>query len=174
MKQHALRKMIVWSLLAVWLLAACQPASETPPAGPPEEEQPSDSPGYPAPELNEAAPAYPGAGAPEPIEASPAQGYPAPAVNEVPADILEKITADALNRAGLADAAVTVVRAEAVEWPDGSLGCPQPDMMYTQAIVPGYWVVLEVDGKPFDYRASQRGDFVLCENGAPPIFLPSS
>ena len=174
MKQHALRKMIVWSLLTVWLLAACQPASETPPAGPPEEEQPSDSPGYPAPELNEAAPAYPGAGAPEPIEASPAQGYPAPAVNEVPADILEKITADALNRAGLADAAVTVVRAEAVEWPDGSLGCPQPDMMYTQAIVPGYWVVLEVDGKPFDYRASQRGDFVLCENGAPPIFLPSS
>ena len=33
-----------------------------------------------------------------------------------------------------------VLSAEAVTWSDGSLGCPEPGMMYTQALVPGYRV----------------------------------
>lgn len=37
---------------------------------------------------------------------------------------------------------LTVIRAEAVTWPDGSLGCPEVDMMYTQALVPGYRIIV--------------------------------
>ena len=32
--------------------------------------------------------------------------------------------------------------AKAMQWPDSSLGCPQPGMMYAQIITPGYQVTL--------------------------------
>lgn len=166
------------NLCAVWLLAACQPAS---PVTPPEE---AETPGYPAatPEPAQVIPAYPGNEtpgdeAPEVIEVFPTHPIrvvPPPTIGEIPAEIMQALNADARDRAGQPNATITLVRAEAVQWPDGSLGCPQPDMMYTQAIVPGYWVVMELDGESFDYRVSERGNFVLCENGTPPIFLPTS
>ena len=51
--------------------------------------------------------------------------------------------ADAENRTPTARADIKVLSAEAVTWPDGSLGCPQPGMMYTQALVPGFRIVLQ-------------------------------
>src|SRR5690606_11134646 len=51
---------------------------------------------------------------------------------EVPAGILDRIVADAAVRAGTDPAEITVIRGESVTWPDGSLGCPEPGMMYTQ------------------------------------------
>jgi hypothetical protein len=84
-------------------------------------------------------------------------------VGEVPPDLLERITADASERTGVAVADIEVVTAEAVTWPDGSLGCPQPGQMYTQALVPGYQVVLTADDEELDYRATENGSFRLCE-----------
>jgi hypothetical protein len=46
---------------------------------------------------------------------------------------------------GLSAASVAVESIEEVTWNDGSLGCPQPGMMYTQAIVPG-WRITMTDG----------------------------
>jgi hypothetical protein len=46
-------------------------------------------------------------------------------MDEVPEDLLKAILADAAERMGLPTEAFTVVRAEAVTWSDGSLGCPQ-------------------------------------------------
>ena len=57
----------------------------------------------------------------------------------------------------------TVVRDEAVLWTDGSLGCPRPGVMYTQAEVPGYWVELEIAGRRFDYRFGDLGVPIPCE-----------
>ncbi|HYO89641.1 MAG TPA: hypothetical protein VER79_13405 [Candidatus Limnocylindrales bacterium] len=42
---------------------------------------------------------------------------------------------------------VRVIDVQAVVWPDGSLGCPQPDQMYTQALINGYRIVLEAAGE---------------------------
>jgi hypothetical protein len=64
---------------------------------------------------------------------------------------------------------MVVIRDQAVTWSDGSLGCPQPGVFYTQALVPGYWVVLQVGDQEYDYRASERGHFVLCEGGGLPF-----
>lgn len=86
---------------------------------------------------------------------------------EVPADLLAAIRADAAQRGGVQPDSLTVVRGEAVVWPDGSLGCPQPGGFYTQAPVEGYWVVLAGDGVRFDYRATARGSFFLCERPVP-------
>lgn len=85
----------------------------------------------------------------------------------VPQDLLDAILEDAETRSGLPAEKLTVVRAEAVVWPDGALGCPQPGMMYTQALAPGYWVVLEANGQELDYHSSRSGDFFLCDSPLP-------
>jgi hypothetical protein len=92
---------------------------------------------------------------------------PDPITGEVPEDLLDAILADAQARTGLPRAQIIVIRAEAVTWRDGSLGCPQPGMAYTEALVPGYWVVLEIGDRQLDYHASERGSFFLCESSLP-------
>jgi hypothetical protein len=104
-----------------------------------------------------------------PVETVPPSEPPPAVTGEVPADLLEAIMADAESRM-TTKGALTVVRAESVTWSDGSLGCPEPGVMYTQALVDGYWVVLDAGGSQMDYRASSKGSFKLCENslGVPP------
>ena len=88
-------------------------------------------------------------------------------VGEVPHEILDPILADAADRSGASLAAIAVVTAEQVTWPDGALGCPEPGQMYTQALVDGYRVVLDAGGEELDYRVGSGGSFHLCENGLP-------
>lgn len=102
----------------------------------------------------------------EPVEAIPA------VTGEAPAALLAEIRADLATLSGTGLEEMIVLRDQAVTWSDGSLGCPQPGMMYTQALVPGYWVVVQVGEQEYDYRASQSGYFVLCENGDLPFSLP--
>ena len=86
---------------------------------------------------------------------------------EVPQVMFDAVVTDALTRSGAARSAITVEKSEQVQWNDGSLGCPQPDMMYTMAIVDGYHIVLNVGGERFDYRLNDGGYFVLCESALP-------
>jgi len=62
---------------------------------------------------------------------------------------------------------IEVVEAQAVEWRDTSLGCPQPGMMYAQVITPGYRIVLEAKGQTYEYHTDRGQVVVLCddENG---------
>ena len=82
---------------------------------------------------------------------------------EVPEAILDAILDDMTQRTEAEPNAIQQLRAESRRWPDGSLGCPKPGEVYTQVPVNGYRVVLEYDGKQYDYRATQRGYFFLCE-----------
>lgn len=81
----------------------------------------------------------------------------------VPDEILEAAIADAAQHAGVDPSAVTVISTESVVWNDGALGCPKPGELYTQALVPGYKIVLEAGGKQLDYHASESGTVKLCE-----------
>ena len=96
-----------------------------------------------------------------------------PVTGEVPAGLLDAILADLAGRRDVSTDEIEVVRGESVVWRDGSLGCPQPGMMYTQALVPGYQVVLRVDDETFDYHAGESGFFVLCDGGLAPVGSPS-
>jgi hypothetical protein len=103
----------------------------------------------------------------EPPASDPASLAPPSAPDGLPDQAWAAIVADLQARLGDAAAAVTVVSAEQVTWPDGSLGCPKPGQMYTQALVDGYQVVVEVDGTRYDYRVGSGSDVRLCEgNGA--------
>ena len=109
------------------------------------------------------------AGSPPPFATVPPSD--APVTGEVPAQVMAKATADLSERTGLDSATFTVVRSEQAIWPDGSLGCRIPGQVYIQVQTPGYWIVLQANGKPYDYRATETGVVRLCEGLQP---LPPS
>lgn len=118
-----------------------------------------------------AAPGSPESRAPVPSAGASDGGaaQPSAAAGEVPEGMLAQAIADAASGAGVDISAVGVLSAEAVTWSDGSIGCPQPDQMYTQALVPGYRVVLDVDGEEMSFHASQDGEFTYCADPQPPV-----
>jgi len=69
---------------------------------------------------------------------------------------------DAARRTGLKPTELEVLSAEAVTWSDGSLGCPQPGMMYTQALVPGFRIRVRAGAETLHYHAGRSGQPTLC------------
>jgi hypothetical protein len=83
----------------------------------------------------------------------------------VPAGVTNALAAvrwDLAQRLKLPEAQIALVRAEAVDWPDSSLGCPQPGMMYLQVVTPGYRLVLSAGGVSAEYHTDAGGRFVVC------------
>jgi hypothetical protein len=103
-----------------------------------------------------------------PERVPPTEGI-SPITGEVPAELLDTILKDLSDRIHLTRENIIVIQDQAIVWNDGSLGCPQPGVFYTQAQVNGYWVILEAEGKRYDYHATDRGYFFLCNNGFLPI-----
>lgn len=69
---------------------------------------------------------------------------------------------------GIEPDAVTVQRVEETEFPDASLGVPQPGQMYAQVLTPGYVIELAAGGQTYEYHASDsRLVFVPQEEAAP-------
>jgi hypothetical protein len=91
-----------------------------------------------------------------------------PAGDDVPSALLAAVVADAVRQVSAASSQLEVVRAEAVEWSDGALGCPQAGVLYTQAIVPGFWVQIQAPDKFLDYRIDGQGNFTLCADVVAP------
>ena len=81
---------------------------------------------------------------------------------------------DLASRLGVAADAISVVRVEEVDWPDGSLGCPQPDMRYTQALVNGSFIQLRAGDQLYNYHSGGRRQPFLCtsKNEVLPEDLP--
>jgi hypothetical protein len=69
----------------------------------------------------------------------------------------------AVQRLGVSETDVRVERVEPREWPDASLGCPQPGVLYAQVLTSGYLVVLGGGGKQLEYHTDERGRAVLCQ-----------
>ncbi|WP_134774381.1 hypothetical protein [Ornithinimicrobium flavum] len=136
-----------------------------------------------------AAPAAPTSDAPTPDEddmTSSGPTLPGPDAGDLPIspvpdsvvqrDDVQQAVADEAERRGVPVEEVTVAGYAEVTWRDGSLGCPQPGMMYTQALVPGHQLVLEVDGEYASYHAGRTGAFTYCADPVTPAegSVPSS
>jgi hypothetical protein len=97
-----------------------------------------------------------GEGAPvETPSSSPSEGEPTspPSPPTGPsAGRVEVAVADLATRLGIDPTAVEVVSVEEVTWRDGSLGCAQRGMAYTQALVAGSRIVLRADGAEHEYH----------------------
>lgn len=82
-----------------------------------------------------------------------------------PEAIALQSVADAL---GIAPTGARVISSEFQDFPDASLGCPQPGMAYAQVITPGYRVLVEADGRRFDVRvAGTQGRICYLRKRAP-------
>jgi hypothetical protein len=70
--------------------------------------------------------------------------------------------ADTATREDVDPAQVVVAAWSQVTWSDGSLGCPQPGMSYTQATVDGELLILRVGAGLYQYHARTGGPFTYC------------
>lgn len=61
---------------------------------------------------------------------------------------------------------ITLVSTEAMTWPNGCLGVERPGIMCTQALVDGYRVILEADGKEYEIRTNLSGSAAVLAGGA--------
>jgi hypothetical protein len=62
-------------------------------------------------------------------------------------------------------AVIEVVVAHELTWPDGSLGCPEPGVSYTQALVDGYRIELSDGTTTYEYHGAVGEDPFFCEAG---------
>lgn len=81
--------------------------------------------------------------------------------------IVQQVKADLAERLSIDTSQIEVVEVRDVAWRDGSLGCPQPDMMYTQVIISGMKVILSVDGEEYHYHSGGNREPFYCENPDP-------
>ena len=99
-----------------------------------------------------------------------------PGAGEVIPDLLHALLNDLAERLGIPVDQITVVHSHAVEWSDGSLGCPQPGKVYIQVLTPGFRVVLAAQDLLYDYHTDKKAQFILCNPDGvitdPPPLLP--
>ncbi|MFC1696173.1 hypothetical protein ACFL1C_08650 [Pseudomonadota bacterium] len=76
---------------------------------------------------------------------------------------------DLAGRLNVGETGITLVREVNVTWRDGSLGCPQKDRMYTQALVEGVLIILRVDGQDYEYHSGSGRPPFLCESPEKPV-----
>jgi hypothetical protein len=109
----------------------------------------------------------------EPVTPGPEAGSPTPDVTPTPDPAAMQFAVRARNdlalKLGIRVDDISIASAQAVTWPDSSLGCPQPGMAYSQVITPGYLVRLEANGKIYEYHAGRGTQVIYCENPSPPV-----
>lgn len=86
---------------------------------------------------------------------------------------LEAARQDLAERSGVEADDIGVIKARAVTWPNGALGCPEEGMMYTQALVEGFYLVLSDGEGEHAYHAGRDGKPFFCpaERSQPPTDL---
>jgi hypothetical protein len=70
--------------------------------------------------------------------------------------------ADLAAHLGIEPEAVQVVAVEEVTWRDGSLGCAERGMVYTQALVDGARITLRAEGVEHEYHQGASGTPIRC------------
>lgn len=81
---------------------------------------------------------------------------------ETDIDLVSTATEDLARRLKVTAAEIEVLEVEAVTWPDGSLGCPEPGQVYTQALVEGRRIILGHGGRVYLYHAGGDSQPFLC------------
>jgi hypothetical protein len=63
---------------------------------------------------------------------------------------------------GVPEDRVQVISVQEVEWPDSSLGCPEPGGVYLPIMIPGHLLFLAVGAQPYELH-SGLGHIILCD-----------
>lgn len=85
-----------------------------------------------------------------------------PTVTSDEARSIDLAKQDLAKRENVAADQITVVSVSPVQWPTSALGCPQPGVMYSQVVTPGYQIVLEANGLTYEYHSDRGRRAVYC------------
>jgi hypothetical protein len=69
---------------------------------------------------------------------------------------------DGAKHLGVGRDQLQLARVEPQQWPDASLGCPQPGQLYSQIVTPGFLVAINSGSHQLEYHTDTRGRVVLC------------
>ena len=64
---------------------------------------------------------------------------------------------------GISRDELSVDRVDDQQWPDSSLGCPQPGQLYSQIVTPGFLIVVSAGNKQLEYHTDGRAHVMLCK-----------
>jgi len=100
-------------------------------------------------------------------------------LSAVPMDQSEQIEfskKELAQRLGIEPGSITLFGARQVNWRSGALGCPEPGMNYTQALVPGSLIFLKVGNEVHAYHAKHGGKPFYCprDRAEQPVFAPGT
>ncbi len=104
---------------------------------------------------------------PVPLEGTPVV-QPAPGNPGVKDPVVQAMT-DLSQRLSVTVDDIELVSLLEVTWRDGSIGCPEAGVAYTQALVPGQQMILRVNGEDYYYHSGKNSDFTYCSDPQPPL-----
>lgn len=81
---------------------------------------------------------------------------PQPTIPAEAEEVVALAIAELAARLGISEAEIRVVSVEVVNWPDTSLGYPQPGYAYAQVITPGFRIQLEAKGQIYEYHSDYQ------------------
>ena len=71
---------------------------------------------------------------------------------------------DLASKTGVDARLIEIVSAAYVTWRDASLGCPEPGYQYAQVLTNGSLIILQADGKTYQYHSGGKRMPVLCDS----------
>lgn len=77
--------------------------------------------------------------------------------------LIEMAKKDLAQRLSVSVGEISLVEAKPVVWPDSSMGCPQPGMVYLQIPEDGALIVLQFEGVSYEYHNGGSRGLFLCE-----------
>lgn len=95
----------------------------------------------------------------------PAAGSEATASTAIQINVNEQLAfaiSDLARRLDVEESAIGAAAVRQVTWRSGALGCPEPGRSYTEALVPGLLIILQVGGEGYGYHAGQDGKPFYC------------
>lgn len=94
--------------------------------------------------------------------------------NRLPAQVATAVRQDAAKRTGIAPGKFKITEYSRETWPNGCLGIAEPDQICTQALVPGWRVVISDGSRTWVYRTNSNGRTVSLENESVSSNTPKS
>ncbi len=91
-----------------------------------------------------------------------AQATPPAATPVADADMVAPLLVAIAKELGVETKDLQVVSIEPREWPDASLGCPQPGHAYADVITPGYVIVVEAAGSQLEFHTDEQSNLTRC------------
>ena len=77
-------------------------------------------------------------------------------------EMVRRAVAQLASDTGIPEGQIEVVSFEYTEWPDSSLGCPEPGRAYLTVITPGYRVILRANGTQYEYHTNEKNMVIRC------------